>query len=131
MTDIPLSRFLSIQSAYGPTFSPDSRRLAFLSNITGGLNTTNDQINFNSVPSLSNAGILPYVLIAGVDFGTNLLFFVLVVLLQIALDERRIHRPRSDAVHSDLSRVFYRNLLGQRHHRPFGGAVCESLLDTY
>src|SRR5579859_1658134 len=32
---LPLSRFLSIQATYGPSFSPDGRRLAFLSNITG------------------------------------------------------------------------------------------------
>jgi dipeptidyl aminopeptidase/acylaminoacyl peptidase len=32
---LPLSRFLSIQAAYGPSFSGDGKRLAFLSNITG------------------------------------------------------------------------------------------------
>lgn len=37
ITNDPLavSRFFSIQAAFGPTFSPDGRRLAFLSNITG------------------------------------------------------------------------------------------------
>ena len=32
---LPFSRFLSIHAAYGPSFSADSQRLAFLSNITG------------------------------------------------------------------------------------------------
>ncbi len=32
---LPFSRFLSIQASYGPSFSPDGQRLAFLSNITG------------------------------------------------------------------------------------------------
>jgi Tol biopolymer transport system component len=32
---LPFSRFLSIQSTYGPSFSPDGQRLALLSNITG------------------------------------------------------------------------------------------------
>jgi dipeptidyl aminopeptidase/acylaminoacyl peptidase len=35
MPEIPLARFLSVQSSYGPSFSPDGQRLAFLSNITG------------------------------------------------------------------------------------------------
>lgn len=32
---LPFSKFLSIQSAFGPSFSADGRRVAFLSNITG------------------------------------------------------------------------------------------------
>ena len=32
---LPFSRFLSIQTAYGPSFSADGQRLAFLSNLTG------------------------------------------------------------------------------------------------
>jgi len=32
---VPFSRFLSIQLAYGPSFAPDGRRLAFLSTMTG------------------------------------------------------------------------------------------------
>jgi len=34
-SDVPFSRLLSIQSAYGPTFSSDGRRLAFISNLSG------------------------------------------------------------------------------------------------
>jgi Dipeptidyl aminopeptidases/acylaminoacyl-peptidases len=32
---IPFEKYLNIRSAYGPSFAPDGRRLAFLTNITG------------------------------------------------------------------------------------------------
>lgn len=35
MLNYPFSRYLNVRTAYFPTFSPDGRRLAFLSNITG------------------------------------------------------------------------------------------------
>ncbi len=31
----PISRYLNVQQAYGPSFAADGRRIAFLSNITG------------------------------------------------------------------------------------------------
>src|SRR5512139_1609380 len=32
---IPFTQYLNIRKAYGPSFSPDGKRLAFLTNITG------------------------------------------------------------------------------------------------
>ncbi len=33
--EIPFTQYLNVRKAYGPSFSPDGRRLAFLTNITG------------------------------------------------------------------------------------------------
>jgi Tol biopolymer transport system component len=32
---IPFTQYLNVRKAYGPSFSPDGKRLAFLTNITG------------------------------------------------------------------------------------------------
>lgn len=66
--------------------------------------------------------------LALVQFGTNLLFFVAVILLEITFHEWRVHGTGSNAVHADFRRVVHRQLTGHCNDSAFGTAISEAFL---
>lgn len=68
--------------------------------------------------------------LAGAEFSADLFLIVLVELLEIALDERRLHRTREDSIGTQSLGVFEGELAGHGKHRALACVVNQDVEAT-
>jgi hypothetical protein len=66
--------------------------------------------------------------LALVKLGAHFFLLVLMILLEVALDERRIDGARTNAIHAKLRGIVERKLPRHRYDCAFGGTISETLL---
>src|SRR5215472_7714794 len=88
-----------------------------------GCQIANHRRNFFRSTEASNG-------LAGAKFGANLVLVVLVVLLEVALNKRRLDRPRADRVNTQRLRILNRELACHPNDGAFRSAVSKTLPDT-